>query len=355
MKKTTRTARPSRRRFLTCQILLTVCAVTFLHPETAALHSEAAAQGPETAAQRLETAAQGPSLVSQTGAGIGVLDCVVRFAQEVQVPALETGRIAEIFVAPNDTVKAGTAIARLDDRSMLIRRRASMLRLNSAENDALDHVEIRYAELALAEADAELDTSRSIQNDVRGAVPLSQMRRLKLAVERGQLEVAQAKKRMKRTEVEVQLREADLSMIDDQLKNLHTETPIGGVVLEVTRSAGEWIEKGESVATIARIDRLQVHALVASEKIAPAICRGLPVSVRWTDRSTGDEQSLRGKVLSVDPQVLPGGRFRLHAEIINRARSNDPSQWLLQPGAEVEMKVYSTSATSSKRSQSLYR
>ncbi len=110
-----------------------------------------------------------------------------------------------------------------------------------------------------------LETSRSIQNDVRGAVPLSQVRKLKLAVERGELEVAQAKKRGKRAEVEVDLREADLSVIDDQLRHLHVESPISGVVLEVNRSAGEWIEKGDPIATIGRIDRLHVHALLNSE------------------------------------------------------------------------------------------
>jgi len=293
------------------------------------------------------TTAQNVPSSALTGAGTEVQDCVVRFAQEVQVPALETGRVAELFVAINDTVDVGAVIARLDDRSMLIRRRASMLRLNAAETIAADDVELRYAELALAEAEAELDMSRSIQNDVRGAVPLTQVRRLKLAVERGQLEVAQAKKRIRQAELDVQLREADLAMLDDQLKNLHIESPIGGVVLEVTRSPGEWVEKGEAIATIARIDRLHVHALVDSERISPAICRGLPVSVGWTDSVSGQQRSLRGKVLSVDPQMLPGGRFRLHAEIINRAQPNDPTQWLLQPGAEVKMKVFVSVAKSS--------
>jgi multidrug efflux pump subunit AcrA (membrane-fusion protein) len=295
--------------------------------------------------------------VEQTpgGSGIEVHDCLVRFAQEVKVPALETGRVAEVNVRINDTVEVGSPIARLDDRSLLIRRRASLLRLNSAKSDVLDDVEIRYAELALAEAEAELETSRSIQNDVRGAVPLSQVRKLKLAVERGQLEVAQAKKRSKQAAVEVELREADLSVIDDQLRNLHAESPIGGVVLEVSRSAGEWVNKGEPVATIGRIDRLHVHALLSSGQISPAACRGLPVSVHWIDPGNHAERSLRGRVLSVDPQMLPGGRFRLHAEIDNRTSEQDPTQWQLQPGAEVRMTVYASAATARHTAPSVHR
>jgi len=292
---------------------------------------------------------------AHSGAGIEVEDCMVRFAQQVKVPALESGRVAAVMVAMNDAVEAGAPIARLDDQSLLIRWRAAKLRLNSAKTDATDDVEIRYGELALAEAQAELETSRSIQNDVRGAVPLSQVRRLKLAVERGELEVAQAKKRVARAQVEMELREADLAAIDDQLKNLQAESPISGAVLEVSRSAGEWIEKGETIATIGRIDRLHVHAWLSSQKIAPSACRGLPVSVRWTDPGSGEERSLRGKVLSVDPQMLPGGRFRLHAEIQNLATQNDPSQWQLLPGAEVRMKVYASAATAHNPSRSMNR
>jgi multidrug efflux pump subunit AcrA (membrane-fusion protein) len=289
------------------------------------------------------------------GREVEVQECVVRFAQEVKVPALETGRIAEVTVAPNDMVEAGVPIAKLDDRSLLIGRRAAQLRRDSAKSDASDDVELRYAELALAEARAELETSRLFQSDVLGAIPRSQVRKLKLAVERGELEVAQAKKRGKRAEVEAELREADLSVIDDQLRNLYAESPISGVVLEVTRSAGEWIEKGDTIATIGRIDRLHVHALLNSEKVSAAACRGLPVSVHWTDPSDGVERSLRGKVLSVDPQMLPGGRLRLHAEIVNRTLDNDRSQWLLQPGAEVRMRVYTSASTANNASQSLKR
>lgn len=272
--------------------------------------------------------------------GIEVHDCAIRFAAEVKVPALTTGRVAEVTIAPNDTVKLGDPIARLDDRSLLIRRRAAQLRYDNAKWDSQDDVEIEYAKIAKAEAEAELDVSRSIQRDARGAVPLTRMRQLRLAVERGELEIARAKKRLRRAEVDAGLREADLAVIDDQLRSLHIESPIGGLVLQVERAKGEWIETGEPIATIGRIDRLHVHALLSSKKIPPSQCQNLSVSVHWTDPSDGQEKFLRGTVLSVDPQMLPGGRFRLHAEIINRLVDNETDQWQLHPGTEVHMKIF---------------
>ena len=140
--------------------------------------------------------------------------------------------------------------------------------------------------------------------------------------------------------MELQLREADLAAIDDQIGNLHIESPIDGTVLEVARDAGEWIEKGETIATLGQMNRLHIHALVRSELIAPRHCKGLPISVHWDDHIDGTRRSLSGHVLSVDPQALPGGMYRLHAEIINEKVKNSDDQWLLTPGGSVRMKVY---------------
>jgi multidrug efflux pump subunit AcrA (membrane-fusion protein) len=271
---------------------------------------------------------------------IEVGQCSVRFADEVDVPALETGRVAEWSVARNDVVEAGAPLARLDDRSMLISRRRLQQMLLSARELAADDFEVRDAELALAEAEAEYETSLSIQNDVRGAVPRSQVRRLKLAVDRHRLQLDQANKRRDRAAADVELREVDVSMIDEQLRNLHVESPIAGIVLDIQRSAGEWIEKGQTIATIGRIDRLHVTALLSSAAIAPAACRGLPVSVIWTDPASGVERSLRGKVLSADAELIQGDQLRLHAEIVNETIASGRTAWWLQPGAEVRMRLH---------------
>ena len=271
---------------------------------------------------------------------IEVYECVVRFAEEVKVPAMESGRLDGVFIKPNQTVTVGTKLAQLDDDTLRSLRRVAVLRYNSSRSEATDDVELRYAETALAEAQAELDMNRSIQNDVRGAVPLTQLRRLRLAVERGELEVSLAKKRREKAAIEVQLREADVSMLDHQIENLAFKSPIDGVVLDVNRTNNEWIDKGQPIATVARMDRLHVHALVDARLISPTLCSGLPVSVHWIDTSSNQQKSLRGKVLSVDPEMFPGERFRLHAEITNRADERDTNQWQLKPGANVRMKVY---------------
>ncbi len=278
---------------------------------------------------------------------IEVQDCAVRFAKEVDVPALETGRVAEVYVQPNVTIKLGEPIARLDDTNLLKRRQAEGLRLDTAKAESVNDIEVRYARTALKEANAELELNRKIDKEHGGSVQRQRLQQLSLAAERAKLEVDQAQTRLKRAAVQVQLQENEVAVLDDQLRNLHSDSPIAGIVLNVHKSAGEWITKGEPLATVAQIDRLHVHALMSSRQISPASCRDLQVSVFWKDPVTNVNRTLRGKVLSVDPQVLPGQRFRLHAEIINRPNPKNSEHWQLNPGAEIRMFVHTSTRTAS--------
>ncbi|NND96951.1 MAG: HlyD family efflux transporter periplasmic adaptor subunit [Pirellulaceae bacterium] len=290
----------------------------------------------------------------QTG-GIKVQDCVVRFAAEIQVPALETGRVAHVHVQANDAINVGQPIARLDDQTLLMRRKAAQTRLVAAQTDADSVIELQYAEAALKEANAEYKLNSEIQEKIGGSIARQRMRQLSLSVERGVLEVAQARQRIDHARVELDLRQAEVAMLDDQLKNLHVDSPLDGVVLSVDRSAGEWIEKGQPIATVAQIDRLHVHALIDSAKISPMTCRNLLVTVTWIDPSTNRERVLQGRVLSVDPQRLPGARFRLHAEIVNRTVPGHDSAWLLHPGTDVEMIVHPAPSTAQRAGDSSHR
>ncbi len=292
--------------------------------------------------------------IEPDASGVDVQDCVVRFAEEVEVPALATGHVAEVFVTINQNVAANARLVRLNNGLLLDQRLLHELRIKQAKTQSGNKSELKYAELAKAEAEAELDASRAIHNDFGGAVATGQLRRLQLAVKRGELEIDQAIKRQEEAEIAVDLAEAELSLLDDQLRNLHAEAPLAGVVLEVHKRVGEWVQTGETVATIARMDRLHIHALLDSATIGPEHCAGLPVSVHWTDRASNEARSVRGRVLSVDPYVMPGGRYRLHAEVVNEAMSpanaamSSAQVWKLLPGAEVSMRVHAPASIANR-------
>ncbi len=280
---------------------------------------------------------------SSLAGGVKVQECVVRFGEELNLPTTEAGLIAELNVTVGQTVGTETPVARLDDRSLKIRSRAALLRLTAAQEQAADDVELRYAQTARAEAQAELDSSRAVYNESSGAVPLVNIRRLRLAVERAELEVARAHQAVRQTQIEADLRAADVALLEDTLRRFSLTSPIDGVVLQVYKQRGEWVAAGDAVVRLARLDRLQVQALLSAEMCLPNDCLNQPVAVHWHDPTSGEKLYLRGRVTAVLPQRLAGGRYRIQAEIANRP-SRDGKGWQLHPGTEVEMAVYPPAA-----------
>ncbi|MGB7346918.1 MAG: HlyD family efflux transporter periplasmic adaptor subunit [Pirellulaceae bacterium] len=281
---------------------------------------------------------------AQDSAGdIEVQECVVQFAKEVDVPALESGLVAEVHVTTNQSVVTGGPVLRLGDETLIIRRAAAQTRLESAIKEAESTIELDFAKAALEESEAELDLNRRIEKENGGAISRERVRQLSLSFERAKLEVARAYQRIDQSLVAVKLQQSEIAVLDDQLRRLHADSPLSGIVLDVGKSKGEWVEQGQSVATIARIDRLHVHAFIRGNQISPSDCVGLPVSVLWQDSTTSAERKLSGEVISVDPQRLPGSRFRIHAEVINQCEQANKNHWQLNPGADVRMVVHTGS------------
>lgn len=288
---------------------------------------------------------------------VEVRDVVVDFKQQIDVPALQSGAVAETGVRANQFVRQKDVLGRLDSQSLIIRRRAASLRYESAKLITSDNLEMQFAETSLAEAEAELEASNATEQRFNGAVSSNQLRRMRLAVERARLEVARTKKQIRQAEIDTQLAAADLALIDDELTQLECVSPIDGVVLAVHCEMGEWIAKGQPWVTVATAGELTLHALVDADELSPATCVGLDVSVHWGSETDGTAKMLVGKITSVDPTRLPKNRFRLHAEIQNQRQTHDGSvpprtaivpgsghsvdqHWQLLPGSNVTMRIY---------------
>lgn len=273
---------------------------------------------------------------------VEVEDCVVRFAEELDVPARAAGAIADVQVAINQSVRTGMLLAKLDDENLLIQLEQMEFRIAGATRKANDEIESDYAAAVLEEATANLESSRRLQRSRSGAVSENALRQMELAVKRAKLGVARSIRERDDAMTELKLLRSELRSIESQLEALKTTSPISGVVLRMYKKPGEWVEAGQPVANVASIDRLHVHALLSLSDLSTQACRRGIVEVIWKDATTGEAKRLSGFVHSVDPEVLRGGRVRVHAEIKNYLETGKDGRggdWMLKPGMPVEMKI----------------
>ncbi len=256
-----------------------------------------------------------PAADQTANAGIEVTNCEVQCIEEVAVPALKSGPLVNVLVQVNEEVGSGKVIAVIDDRPLQLQRQAAKLERDAAAERTADDVELQFALTAQREADEELHATQDVLRKTPGVVTEANLRRLRLAAERAALEVEQSRKARRIAEIALSIRSAELQAIDEQFQRLQVKSPINGVVRELFRRSGEWTAEGETIAKLARLDRLRVDALVDAKSLDPSRCRNCRVSVSW--EHLGESKSLHGRITSIDPQMYAGSQWRIHAEIIN--------------------------------------
>lgn len=269
---------------------------------------------------------------------IVVESATVRFASQTLVPATRSGRIEAISSASHETVKAGQAILKLDDSALLLAQEAAKLKLNAAERRAKNRVHQQFAELALGEAEDEWEASNIVQQEAQGAIATNQMRRLRMAVQRARLDLAEAREQQVEAKTEADIVAAELATISADIADAIVRSPNAGEVVDLPHRVGEWVEAGETVAVIAEVDRLRVDALISASQLDQNECVGLSVMATWPDPLTGQLRQLGGRIDSSDLQNLPGARYRVHATLDN-VLGPDSKSWLLKPGVNVTLRI----------------
>lgn len=191
------------------------------------------------------------AVVSQHGLAAGeALDCVMRPKATIELGSPDEGIMHEVLVERGDLVREGEVVARLD-------MRLEQLAVELAALRAQGDVDIRSAREQLAYRDRELARVAELrQRDMASQRDYDQLeieRRLAaLQIERAQLEHEVAGVEHERAQ----------AMLARRVIN----SPVDGVVVEVTMSPGEYAYEQAPMMTVAEIDPLHVEVYVPIDR-----------------------------------------------------------------------------------------
>jgi multidrug resistance efflux pump len=262
--------------------------------------------------------------------------CLVSLIDEAQVPAQEAGVLHDVKVREGDEVKAGDELAQIDDTKTKMEVRVANAKLEAAKAKADDPIGEIYATATYKVARQELAVSEDANRRVRGVVPEVEMQKLGLKVEESRLSIEKAKldRRVATQDANVALAEVDAAK--ENINRRKIRSPLDGVVVERNRHKGEWVQPGDTVFHVVRMDRLWVEGYASAKDFNAGQIAGQPVKVSIT-LARGQEVSLDGKVVFVKPIVLAGGGFLVRAEVENRKDAG--GFWLLSPGLSAKMAI----------------
>jgi HlyD family secretion protein len=138
-----------------------------------------------------------------------------------------------------------------------------------------------------------------------------------------------------RTATEARLRdaEASLQLADERLRQSVVRAPIGGIVYQFDLKQGAYLNAGDPVATIGRLDQVNVTVYVDEPDLG-RVGKGMPVTITW-DGLPGREW--KGTVDKTPTQIVPLGSRQV-GEVV--CLINNPNDDLL-PGTNVNVEILS--------------
>ena len=221
-------------------------------------------------AARQPSAFRGASSGSSSQPSAGVVqipDCFIYLLEDVQVPALEAGAIKELTVTEGAVVRKGEPLAVLDDREPLVRKLKAELERDAALTKASDDVEIRFAQASLAYSTAELNRLLSIERKAQNTVSGTELEKAKLARQRDELQIEKAKLDLKVAKMTADVHQAEVDAVELALARREIISPVDGEVVTVFHERQEWVNAGEPVVQVVRMDRLRVEGFVLSSEV----------------------------------------------------------------------------------------
>lgn len=267
---------------------------------------------------------------------IVIEQALVSLIEQRAVPAREAGVLAEVKVREGDLVTADQDLAQMDDTHPQLMKKKATIELDIATVEAQSDVKVRFARKATEVAKAEFKRATDSTDKYKKSVSATELGRLKLEAEKAELQIEQAEQEQTSAKHTERLKQNEVDFAAWNIDRMRVRSPLAGVVVEIIHHPGEWVEPGETVFRILRMDRLRVEAFVDANKITDSLV-GRPVSLS-VDLPARPATEFTGKVVFVSPEVDPvNGQTRVWAEVENKGLA-------LRPGLRGVLRIGAASA-----------
>ena len=286
-------------------------------------------------------------------------NCIVTTMDDVMVAATELGLLSLLDIREGTTIEKEQLLARIDQSDALLRKEAAEAQLAAAQEDAelngidddkdgevdnaSESVNVRAAEASRLVAEAEVTASYAINKRSQGAVPDNEIRRQELNAERAALQSEVAVHNHAVSTQTVNVRQAELNAVLNELERRQIRSPLAGVVAERYKDQGEWIGQGEPILRVIRMDRLYVEGFLSATEFLPqqVFDQRVRVSLDLSRASEAvkrvfEDRPFLGRIVYVSPEVDGKGDYQVRAEVENQQYEG---HWLLRPGMSTQMTI----------------
>jgi HlyD family secretion protein len=264
-----------------------------------------------------------------------VIEGRIEVSDAVKLPAREAGLLVHLAVDEGALIKTGQILGQIDDSVEKKQREAALYALKGAVKRWKDDVEKRFAQAQAEVAKANYEQLEEANRLADRAVTATEVRKAKLDWKRSELGIEKATHDQELAEFEAWQKKAELEAADLAIKRRVITAPFDGMVEERYRKQDEWVNLGEPILHLFRLDTVNVEGAVEQSLYDPHELQGCDVTVE-VQLARGRKETVRGKVTKVST-VVRAGRFQVRAEVPNR---QEHETWLLRDGMVATMTIH---------------
>lgn len=194
------------------------------------------------------------------------ITCIVRELDEVRIPALRAGHLAELEIRKGDLVSKGQTLGKLSAADYQRKLDVVNQKLKLSSLRARNEGPVKVATAAKEKAQMEVSLLKQLGKD---ALFLETFRAGN-ALAAAEAALLNANNQFAEAAVQREVDSAEVKLLEHDLAQLAFVSPFDGVIQEINKRPGEWTQQGEILAVVTRLDRLIVEGFVDSKTIIPA-------------------------------------------------------------------------------------
>ncbi len=255
----------------------------------------------------------------------------LKLVDEVDVPAQEEGELLVVDVREGQMVEAGHLLARIRDNEVRLARQQAQLELMVAERKAADDSAVKSAAESVRVAKADLQLAKEAQGRISDLLSPTELDHLQLALVQAEAALLRAQTESAVLVTERAKRVNDLEFSELELQRHRLFSPIEGMVVEIHQQRGEWVQAGDKVVRVIRLDVLYAEGFIQLDELRPGLEQESVIIT--VDGKNSPPARYEGKIVFVHPVIVPlSKRVRVRAMIRNIDHQ-------LRPGQSVRMTI----------------
>jgi membrane fusion protein, multidrug efflux system len=257
--------------------------------------------------------------------GAEIDNVLLTLIDHVELPAKESGAISELSVREGDLVEKGRGLGSVEDEQARMNLAKAQQEYEIAAAKADNDVQLRFArkahEVARAEHRRALESSQKFSRGISE----TEMDQLRLAMEKAELEIEQADHDQAIARLTAKQKQTELDLARHAVERRQIRAPFDGMIVQRKKQRGEWVDVGETVLRMVRLDRLRVEAFLPAREAPPDLAgRRVSLSV---DLPGSPKTEFTGTIVFVSPEInAVNGQVRVWAEVENTGLRLRPGQ-----------------------------